>query len=85
MYLSQAYQETKARLAYFLKDRMISSYLYGSVDSGKTSLLRLIAQEVNDTPEPNAVWSLLAMQAAGHLQSASSDPGPYKTGRDPFL
>jgi len=56
MYLSQPYQETKAKLLYFLKDRTASLYLYGPVGSGKTSLLRLIAQEVDGDPESNAVY-----------------------------
>jgi len=56
MYLSQPYQETKAKLLYFLKDRTASLYLYGPVGSGKTSLLRLIAQEVDDDAEANAAY-----------------------------
>lgn len=56
MYLSQPYQETKAKLLYFLKDRTASLYLYGPVGSGKTSLLRLIAQEVDGDPETNAAY-----------------------------
>lgn len=54
MYLGQPYLETKAKLLYFLKDRSVSLYLYGPVGSGKTSLLRLIAQEVDGDPEANA-------------------------------
>jgi general secretion pathway protein A len=50
MYLSHAYQENKAKLLYFLKNRTTSLYLYGPVGSGKTSLLRLIAQEVDGDP-----------------------------------
>ena len=56
MYLSQPYQETKAKLLYFLKDRTAYLYLYGPVGSGKTSLLRLIAQEVDGDPETNAAY-----------------------------
>ena len=56
MYLSEAYQETKSKLLYFLKDRSASLYLYGPVGSGKTSLLRLIAQEVDGDPETNAAY-----------------------------
>ena len=56
MYLSQPYQETKAKLLYFLKDRTASLYLYGPVGSGKTSLLRLIAQEVDGDAETNAAY-----------------------------
>ena len=56
MYLSQPYQETKAKLLYFLKDRTASLYLYGPVGSGKTSLLRLIAQEVDGDPGTNAAY-----------------------------
>ncbi|MGI6379305.1 MAG: ExeA family protein [Anaerolineae bacterium] len=56
MYLSQPYQETKAKLLYFLKDRTASLFLYGPVGSGKTSLLRLIAQEVDGDPETNAAY-----------------------------
>jgi Cdc6-like AAA superfamily ATPase len=54
----QPYQETKAKPLYFLKDRTASLYLYGPVGSGKTSLLRLIAQEMHGDPEAN-VFSLL--------------------------
>ena len=53
MYLSQPHQETKAKLLYFLKDRTASLYLYGPVGSGKTSPLRLIAQEVHGDRETN--------------------------------
>jgi len=56
MYLSEAYLETKAKLLYFLKDRSVSLYLYGPVGSGKTSLLRLIAQEVDGDSETNAKY-----------------------------
>ena len=56
MYLSEPYQETKAELLYFLKDRSASLYLYGPVGSGKTSLLRLIAQEVDGDAETNAAY-----------------------------
>lgn len=56
MYLSEPYQETKAKLRYFLKDRTASLYLYGPVGSGKTSLLRLIHQEVDGDPETNAAY-----------------------------
>ena len=56
MYLSQPYQETKAKLLYFLKDRTASLYLYGPVGSGKTSLLRLIAQEVDGDAGTNAAY-----------------------------
>ena len=45
------YQETKAKPIYFPKDRTAS--LYGPVGSGKTSLLRLIAQEVHGAPGTN--------------------------------
>jgi general secretion pathway protein A len=54
MYLSEPYLETKAKLLYFLKDRSASLYLYGPVGSGKTSLLRLIAQEIDGEPQTNA-------------------------------
>jgi len=54
MYLSENYLETKAKLLYFLKDRTASLCLYGPVGSGKTSLLRLIAQEADCDTETNA-------------------------------
>jgi general secretion pathway protein A len=54
MYLSEPYLETKAKLLYFLKDRSASLYLYGPVGSGKTSLLRLIAQEIDGDSQANA-------------------------------
>ena len=56
MYLSEPYLETKAKLLYFLKDCSASLYLYGPVGSGKTSLLRLIAQEVDGEPQTNACY-----------------------------
>lgn len=54
MYLSEPYLETKAKLFYFLKDRTASLYLYGPVGLRKTSLLRLIAQEMDGDAETNA-------------------------------
>ena len=53
MYLYLPRQKTRAKLLYFLKGRTASLYLYGPVGSGKTSLLRLIAQEVHGDPEAN--------------------------------
>ncbi len=46
-YLSEQYIETKSKLLYFLKDRTASLYLFGPIGSGKTSLLRLIAGEID--------------------------------------
>lgn len=51
LYLSDQYLETKSKLLYFLQDRSASLYLYGEVGYGKTSLLRLIAQEISDMPD----------------------------------
>jgi general secretion pathway protein A len=56
IYLSESYLETKAKLLYFLKDKSASLYLYGPIGSGKTSLLRLIAQEANEDPSTNAQY-----------------------------
>ena len=48
MYLSEQYLETKAKLLYFLEDRPASLYLHGPIGCGKTSLLRLMVQEIDE-------------------------------------
>lgn len=46
-YMSEAYLETKSKLLYFLKDKSASLYLFGPIGTGKSSLLRLIANEID--------------------------------------
>ena len=54
IYLSEPYLETKSKLLYFLKEKTASLYLYGGIGTGKTSLLRFIAQEISDDPGTEA-------------------------------
>ena len=57
LYLSDQYLETKSKLIYFLQDRSASLYLYGGVGNGKTTLLRLIAEEVSeDKKDPFKIY-----------------------------
>ena len=82
MYLSAPYLETKAKLLYFLKDRSVSLYLYGAVGSGKTSLLRLIAQEVDGDPETNARYLIAPnLRTANQLLRLICDNFRVKTAR----
>ena len=84
MFLSQPYLEPKAKLLYFLKDKSASLYLYGPIGSGKTSLMRLIAQEVDGDPQtrqhgmPLDRWRKYA-QGGGFLPM----PGLGQFGRKP--
>ena len=82
MYLSKAYLETKAKLVYFLKDKSASLYLYGPVGSGKTSLLRLIAQEVDGDAETNARYLIAPnLKTANQLLRLICDNFGVKTQR----
>ena len=82
MYLGAPYLETKAKLLYFLKDRSASLYLYGPVGSGKTSLLRLIAQEVDGDPETNAKYLIAPnLRTANQLLRLICDNFGVKTAR----
>ena len=82
MYLSQPYLETKAKLLYFLKDRSASLYLYGPVGSGKTSLLRLIAQEIDGDAQTNARYLIAPnLKTANQLLRLICDNFQVKTER----
>ena len=82
MYLSEPYLETKAKLLYFLKDRSASLYLYGPVGSGKTSLLRLIAQEIDGEPQTNARYLIAPnLKTANQLLRLICDNFGVKTER----
>ena len=54
MHLNQAYPETKAKPLCSLKDSLASLYLYAPVGSGKMSLLRLTAREIDGGPRTDA-------------------------------
>ena len=82
MYLGEAYLETKAKLLYFLHDRSASLYLYGPIGSGKTSLLRLIVQEVGEDPEANAQYVVAPnLKTANQLLRLICDHFEVKTER----
>jgi general secretion pathway protein A len=82
MYLGDAYLETKAKLLYFLDDRSASLYLYGPIGSGKTSLLRLIVQEVDENPEANAQYVVAPnLRTANQLLRLICDHFGVKTAR----
>ena len=82
MYLGHPYLETKAKLLYFLKDRSASLYLYGPVGSGKTSLLRLITQEVDGEPQTNARYVIAPnLKTANQLLRLVCDNFGVKTER----
>ena len=82
MYLGQQYLETKAKLLYFLKDRSASLYLYGPIGSGKTSLLRLVTQEVDGDPSANARYVIAPnLKTANQLLRLVCDSFEVKTQR----
>ena len=82
IYLSEPYLETKAKLLYFLKDKSASLYLYGPIGSGKTSLLRLIAQEANEDPKTNAQYLIAPnLRTANQLLRLICDNYGVKTRR----
>jgi general secretion pathway protein A len=82
LYLSEPYLETKAKLLYFLKDRSASLYLYGPVGAGKTSLLRLVAQEIDGDPETNARYLIAPnLRTANQLLRLICDNFGVKTAR----
>ena len=59
IYLADQYKDARAKCLYFLSQRCASLYLYGPIGSGKTSLLRMIAQELA-ADEKNKVAYLIA-------------------------
>ena len=82
MYLSEPYLETKAKIQYFLKDRSASLYLFGGIGTGKTSLLRLIAQEVSDDKETLARYIIApALKTSNQLLRLICDNFGVKTER----
>ena len=82
MYLGEPYLETKAKLLYFLKDRSASLYLYGPVGSGKTSLLRLIAHEVDADSQTSARYVIAPnLRTANQLLRLICDNFEVKTAR----
>ena len=82
MYLSEPYLETKSKLLYFLHDRSASLYLYGPIGSGKTSLLRLITQEVDGDPQANARYVIAPnVRTSNQLLRIICDAFGVKTAR----
>jgi general secretion pathway protein A len=82
MYLSEPYLETKSKLLYFLRDRSASLYLYGPIGSGKTSLLRLIDQEVDGDAKTNARYVIAPnVHTANQLLRIICDAFGVKTAR----
>ena len=82
MYLSEPYLETKSKLLYFLRDRTASLYLYGPVGSGKTSLLRLIAHEVDGDPQTTSCYLIAPnLRTANQLLRMICDNFGVKTER----
>ena len=82
MYLGDVYLETKAKLLYFLQDRSASLYLCGPIGSGKTSLLRLIVQEVDGDQKTNAQYLVAPnLRTANQLARLICDHFGVKTAR----
>ena len=82
MYLGDSYLETKAKLLYFLGDRSASLYLYGPIGSGKTSLVRLLVQEVGEDPKTNATYLVAPnLRTANQLLRLVCDHFGVKTAR----
>ncbi len=59
IYLADQYKDARGKCLYFLSQRSASLYLYGPIGSGKTSLLRMIAQEL-DSDDRNDVAYIIA-------------------------
>lgn len=59
IYLADQYKDARAKCLYFLNQRSASIYLYGPIGSGKTSLLRMMAQELT-SDERNSVAYIIA-------------------------
>lgn len=55
LYLSDAVQETLAKVAYLTRERIGPLYLSGPIGSGKTTLLRRLYGELRDDPGHQAV------------------------------
>jgi len=82
MYLADSYLETKSKLLYFLKDRSASIYLYGPIGSGKTSLLRLIAEELDQDKAINAQYIITPnLKTSNQLLRRFCDAFDVKTER----
>jgi general secretion pathway protein A len=82
LYLTDQYLETKSKLLYFLHDRSASLYLYGEVGYGKTSLLRLIAQEISEQPDVIAKYVISPnLKTANQLLRKICDEFQVKTER----
>lgn len=82
LYLSEQYLETKSKLLYFLKDRSASLYLYGEVGYGKTSLLRLISQEISEQSDVIARYVISPnLKTANQLLRKICDEFQVKTER----
>lgn len=56
IYLAQQYQDARSKCLYFLDQRSASIYLYGPIGSGKTSLLRMMAQELSSNDQNNVAY-----------------------------
>ena len=48
IYLADQCKDARAKCLYFLNQRSASIYLYGPIGSGKTYLLRMMAQELTE-------------------------------------
>ena len=82
MYLSEQYLETKAKVLYSLKDRSASRYLHGPIGCGKTSLLRLMAQEIDEDRSTNAKYIIAPnLRTANQLLRLICDNFGVKTSR----
>ena len=56
IYLADQYKDARAKCLYFLNQRSASIYLYGPIGSGKTSLLRMMAQELASDQRNNVTY-----------------------------
>ena len=56
IYLADQYKDARAKCLYFLTQRSASIYLYGPIGSGKTSLLRMMAQELTGDERNNVAY-----------------------------
>ena len=56
IYLADQYKDARAKCLYFLNQRSASIYLYGPIGSGKTSLLRMMAQELTGDERNNVAY-----------------------------
>ncbi len=56
IYLADQYRDARAKCFYFLNQRSASIYLSGPIGSGKTSLLRMMAQELAGDEKNNVAY-----------------------------